>query len=68
MYAELKRLADANGVVTGMRLRDSGFAKFVTALYGANVAYPESFQSRKLQALRNKKWITMNNGTYSLLG
>lgn len=68
MYAELKRLADANGVVTGIRLRDSGFAKFVTTLYEANVAYPESFQSRKLQTLRSKQWIAMNNGTYSLLG
>ena len=70
VYAELKRQAGNAGKVTGRQLRDSEFAKFVVNVYGADVAYPESLQSRKLQILRNKNWISMerhNGGTYTIL-
>jgi hypothetical protein len=64
---ELRRLADANGIVTGRQLRDSGFADFVARVYRADVGYPQSLQSRKLQILRDKGHILMRNGKYTIL-
>ena len=70
VYAALKRLADDKGKVTSRQLHDVGFAKTVTAIYDATVAFPESFQSRKLEILRYKQWIKMerfNGDSYTLL-
>src|SRR4051812_35682237 len=70
VYGALKQLAGSAGKITGRRLRDAEFAKQVVAIYGADVAYPESLQSRKLQILRDKEWLKMerhNGGTYTLL-
>lgn len=71
VYAELTRLAGDRRVVTGRHLRDAGFAERVVEIFHADVAYPQSLQSRKLQILRNKGWIRMERhegGTYTLLG
>lgn len=67
VYAELIRLAGPAKKVSSLQLRDAGFAQFVASVYGANVGYPDAHQSRKLQLIRNKKWITMDRGTYSIL-
>jgi hypothetical protein len=67
---ELSRLAGPRSVITGRDLRDTGFADFVVSTYGVDVAYPQSLQSRKLQILRNKGYITMerhNGGTYTII-
>ncbi len=70
VYIALKRLADDTGRVTSRQLHYVGFAKTVTAIYDATVAFPESFQSRKLEILRYKQWIKMerfNGDSYTLL-
>ena len=67
LLSELIRLAGPSRVITGRQLRDTNFADFVAELYDADVAYPQSLQSRKLQILRDKGYITMRNGTYSIL-
>jgi len=67
---ELARLAGSDRVVTGRELRDAGFAEFVAHAYRADVAYPQSLQSRKLQILRDKGYIKMQRhggGTYTML-
>jgi hypothetical protein len=67
LLTELTRLAGSSRVITGRQLRDRNFADFVADLYQADVAYPQSLQSRKLQILRDKEYITMRNGVYTLL-
>ena len=67
LLAVLTRVAGSSRVVTGRQLRDRNFAEFVAQLYDADVAYPQSLQSRKLQILRDKGYITMRNGTYTIL-
>lgn len=67
LLSELSKLAGPSRIVTGRELRDANFANFVAALYQADVAYPQSLRSRKLQILRNKGYISMNNGTYTIL-
>ena len=65
---ELSRLAGSDRIVTGRELRDARFAEFVADTYGADVAYPQSLQSRKLQILRDKGYIRMerhDGGTYT---
>lgn len=67
---ELSRLAGGSSVITGKELRDSGFADFVVTTYKADVAYPQSLQSRKLQILRDKGRIFMqrhNGGIYTII-
>ena len=65
--SELTRLAGPSRVITGRQLRDTNFADFVAELYQADVAYPQSLQSRKLQILRDKDYITMKNARYTIL-
>jgi hypothetical protein len=67
---QLARLAGSDRVVTGRELRDAGFADFVAQTYRADVAYPQSLQSRKLQILRDRGYIKMerhDGGTYTIL-
>jgi len=67
---ELTRLAGTDRVVTGRELRDAAFADFVARTYSADVAYPQSLQSRKLQILRDRGYIRMqrhDGGTYTIL-
>ena len=67
VLAELQRIADPDLTVTATQLRDAGFADFVARVYDANVGYPQSLQSRKLQILRDKGYLKMEHGKYTLL-
>ena len=67
ILCELTRLAGSNAFVTARQLRDEGFADFVTSAYASDVGYPQSLQSRKLQILRDKGYITMRKGTYTVM-
>jgi hypothetical protein len=67
---ELARIAGKRGFVTGHDLLAHGFAEFTVQAFGANVSYPQSLQSRKLQILRDKGYIRMERkggGTYTVL-
>ena len=70
VLGELRRIAGETQCVTGGTLRDFRFAEFVAGVYEANVSYPQSLQSRKLQVLRDKGYIKMERrggGTYLIL-
>ena len=67
---ELTRIAGPDRVVNGKELLENGFADFCVKIFGANVSYPQSLQSRKLQILRDKGLIRMerrDGGTYTIL-
>jgi len=70
ILSELRHIAGSDRLVTGKMLRDHNFADFVASIFGADVSYPQSLQSRKLQVLRDKGYITMHRyggGTYKVL-
>lgn len=65
---ELVRLAGGVGrMITATQLRDANFADFVFKVCKRNVAYPDAQQSRVLQKLRDKNYIEMNDGKYTVI-
>ena len=68
VLVELTRLAGGVGrQITAKQLRDADFAQFVFAVMQKDVAYPDAQQSRLLQTLRDKGYITMRRGVYLVL-
>ena len=69
-FKKLKEIAGHKGFTTGKELLEHSFADFAVTVFEANVSYPQSLQSRKLQILRKKGYITMerkNGGIYKIL-
>lgn len=63
----LKRFADGKPSVTAHELLGAGFGEVTAEIFGSRAAYLGSLVSRKLQILRDKGYILMNDGTYTII-
>lgn len=65
---ELLVLAGGIGkIITARQLRDAKFSEFVFKICRKDVAYPDAQQSRELQNLRDKGYLKMSKGKYSVI-
>jgi hypothetical protein len=67
ILSELCRLAGPSRTVTSAQLNANNFADFVIEVRKSEALYPQSIQSTTLQKLRDKGYITMNKGLYTIL-
>jgi hypothetical protein len=63
----IQHVGGINRPVHYSELRKAGFPERVAEIYGDRSEYLDSLSNRKLQILRNKGWITMNDAVNTVV-